>query len=145
LPRIELVTDVHRPPAQVFEALTTLDNAGKWMPGFVEIEKLTPGPFGVGTRWREVRKVSGQRAEEVFEVTEHQPPSRLGVKFPSKVAPGDAMYSITPMPGGTTVRLDMDVRIKGIARLFSPLFTSMMKSQIRKDMDALKAYVESRP
>ena len=30
--------------------------AALWTPGLIDIDRLTPGEFGVGTEWRETRK-----------------------------------------------------------------------------------------
>ncbi|MFY0521668.1 hypothetical protein ACN28I_00080 [Archangium gephyra] len=51
-------------PERVFSALKDLDAASKWMPNLVGIEKLSPGKFGVGTKWRETRRMFGREASE---------------------------------------------------------------------------------
>ena len=64
-------------PHAVFSVATDLENVGRWMPNFVRVERLTDGRFGVGTRWRETRKMFGAEATEEFEVTRCDPPRRV--------------------------------------------------------------------
>jgi hypothetical protein len=43
-------------PAEVFAALTNLDNASVLMPEIIGTEMISEGDFGVGTVWAETRK-----------------------------------------------------------------------------------------
>jgi uncharacterized protein YndB with AHSA1/START domain len=71
---------IDAPPERVFAAMTDVDGYRHWMKGFVGMEKLTAGPVGAGTEWRETRRMFGREASEVFEVTAYEPPSRLGLQ-----------------------------------------------------------------
>ncbi len=62
-------------PDRVFQALTDLEGAANWMPGFVKVEILSKGAFGLGTQWRATRKLFGKAATEEFEVTRFEPPT----------------------------------------------------------------------
>jgi hypothetical protein len=47
---------MHLPPATVWAVLTDLDGLPRVRRHVVAAQVLTPGPFGVGTRWRETRR-----------------------------------------------------------------------------------------
>ena len=47
---------IERPPEDVFAFMTNLENATEYSPGITSIEKITEGPMGEGTRFREIRK-----------------------------------------------------------------------------------------
>ena len=49
------------PSERVFAALTDLDNAPKLLSGIGEVQLLTPGPLGKGSRFRETRTVRAAR------------------------------------------------------------------------------------
>ena len=49
-------------PNVVYGVATNLQLAGKWMPNFVRMEKLTPGEFGTGTRFRAVSHFTRSRS-----------------------------------------------------------------------------------
>jgi uncharacterized protein YndB with AHSA1/START domain len=68
------VEDFNAPPERVFAAITDIETWQKWMQNLVRVEKLTPGPFAMGSQWREVRKIMGKEGAEVFEVVAIDPP-----------------------------------------------------------------------
>lgn len=139
---------VESPPAVVFEALTNLDAAGQWMPNFVRIEKLTPGPVGSGSEWRETRKMFGKEATEHFRVTRFERPSRIdllidGSKGTSKRGEYAFVFEILPERTGSTVELTGDIRMSGIWGLFAQFMTGTFKKTRHKDLEALKAHLEN--
>jgi uncharacterized protein YndB with AHSA1/START domain len=142
----DLRQHVAAPPERVWRALTELDRAGEWMPGFVRAERLTGDGFGVGTRWRETRKVFGKEATEEFEVTEFEPPSSLGLfvdgrKGAMKQGEFRFRYRLEPAGGGTDVHLHSRVGGFGpIAGFFARLFSGYFRKACEKDLKALADY-----
>lgn len=136
------------PPERVFAALTELDHAAAWMPNFVKIEKLTSGSFGVGTTWRETRKMFGREATEQFEVTAFEPNKLLelyidGTKGASKRGYYRFRYDLEPQGDGTVVNLSGEIGGGGwLMDLIGRLFVGAFKKSIAKDMAAMKTYVE---
>lgn len=139
---------IDAPPDRVFAAMTDFDGYGHWMNGFVGVEKLTQGPFGVGTEWRETRRMFGREASEVFEVTACEPPSRLnlrvdGTRGASRKGEYRFEYQLSPEGTGTRVRVNGQIHMPGwIAGLMSRMFAGMFKKALDKDMQALKQHVE---
>jgi catechol 2,3-dioxygenase-like lactoylglutathione lyase family enzyme len=66
-------------PEHVFAIATDLDRARDWMNGFVGIEVVGNGPFGLRARWAETRRMFGKNATEDFEVMEFEPPSKISL------------------------------------------------------------------
>ena len=62
-------TFVGAPPHSVFGAFTDLENAAERIEDVVSLEKLTDGPMGVGTGFREARIMLRRAATEEPEVT----------------------------------------------------------------------------
>ena len=144
---LSTATYIEAPPAVVFEALANLDAAGQWMPNFVRLEKLTSGPVGVGTEWRETRKMFGKESTEHFRVTRFERPSRIDLFIDgSKGTSGRGEYAfvfeVMPERTGTTVELTGDIRMPGIWGLFSRLLAGNFKKACHKDLEALKAHLE---
>lgn len=140
---------IQAPPERVYAALCDPDAFGQWMPNFGGVERLTPGPFGVGTRFRETRKMFGTTGHEVFEVTEAEPGRRLGLYVDGKLgSTGKGEYRFTydfsPEGPATRVRMQGDIQMPGgwLTRLFGKLMLPMMKKALDKDMLAFKAHVE---
>jgi uncharacterized protein YndB with AHSA1/START domain len=135
-------------PDRVFHALTDLDSADQWMPGFVRIEKLSEGEFGVGTEFRETRKFLGKEATEQFEVTRCQPPTGLSLRVDGKKGSsrrGEYLfdYRLEPKNVGTGVTLHGEIRGLGrFGTLLGKLFLGSYKKACAKDLRALAEHLE---
>lgn len=143
---------VQAPPATVIAAITDLDSWAQWMPGLVRVERLTEGPFDLGTRWRETRKMYGKEASEVFQVSEYEPPGRLGLLVDG--AEGSTgrgeyrfLYLLEPVPeAATRITLEGEVEMPGlVARLLAPMMKGMLRRGCERDLDALATHLESAP
>jgi carbon monoxide dehydrogenase subunit G len=135
------------PPDRVFEGLTNLENAAAWMPGLVSIERIGGAEAGVGSRWRETRKMYGKDSTEEFEVTAFEPPSHFGLRVDgSKGTSGSGIYTfdyrLSPDAGGTLVVLDAS--IGGVSRIrewIGKLFAGMYRKMLAKDLEALAVHL----
>jgi hypothetical protein len=129
--------------------MTDLDSWPRWMQGLVRVEKLTEGPYAVGTRWRETRKMFGSEASEVFEVTGYDPPRRIGLFVDgTQGTTGKGayrfVYTLEPAAGNATrLRLDGEVDMPGVvARVLGFALKGMFRKGCERDTRALKAYLE---
>lgn len=147
---MECEVTVHAPPALVFARATDLGSFGQWMQGFVRIEPLTPGPAGVGASWREVRKMYGREAGEVFEVTAWDPPRSFtlfvdGTKGSMRRGEMRFSHSFEPLGDGTATRLRLAGEVTGLGCagvLFGWAMKGMFRKAIQKDLEALKRWIE---
>jgi hypothetical protein len=135
-------------PAVVFTALSDIDRWKDWLPSLIAVEKLTAGPFGPDTEWRETRKLFGKEATEHFRVTRWDPPSRIdlladGTKGTSKRGEYVFTYELVPDRSGTNVELSGEIRMPGIWSLFSRMLVGTFKKACHKDLEALKQHLES--
>ena len=130
-------------PERVFQALTDLEAAAQWMPGYVTIERVGEVQEGMGMRWRETRKVFGKEATEEFEVTHYNPPAHLALRVDgSRGSSGSGVYEfdyrLAQRVGGTEVTLNG--RVDGLPapmRLLGPLLAIPFKRACVKDLRAL--------
>ncbi|MEU0231735.1 MULTISPECIES: SRPBCC family protein [unclassified Streptomyces] len=102
-------------PGRVWEAITDLPELPRVLTGVRKVEVLTPGGFGVGTRWRETRRMLGREATEEMTVTACEPPDRYvtvadshGMHYvseltltPDVTGPGSAPAGTRSTPTGT--------------------------------------------
>jgi uncharacterized protein YndB with AHSA1/START domain len=134
-------------PERVFHALTDLDGAAAWMPGFVKIEPADAAPMKVGSKWRETRRMFGHEATEEFEVTKVDAPRRLGLRIDGTKGSskrGEYLfdYSLSPAEGGTDVVLNAQIRgLSGISAFVGRLFVGPFKKACVRDLDALSRYL----
>ena len=59
---VEVRRHVAAPVERVWALATDLEGSPRVVRGIEAVEVLTPGPFGVGTRWRETRRMFGRSA-----------------------------------------------------------------------------------
>lgn len=136
-------------PNVVYGVATNLQLAGKWMPNFVRMEKLTPGEFGTGTRFRETRKMFGKTQSELFEVVETDPPRRVrlfvdGAQGSSRRGRFDFTYDFALEGDGTTVTLSGTLsQLPWFWELLARLFVPSMRKSCAADLRAMKTYIES--
>ena len=140
---------IEAPPDKVTAAMTDFDTWPQWMEGLVKVEPLSEHPYGVGTKWRETRKLFGQEATEVFEVTEFEPPHKIGLWVDGRqgsTGKGDYRFLYTIVPAGegaTKLTMEAEIDIPGWAtKVFGFLFKGMFKKGCDRDTIALKAYLE---
>ncbi len=145
---ITMNEEIAAPPERVFKVMTDIDHVGAWMPNLVRIERLTEGSYGAGTQWREVRKMFGKEAGEVFEVTRSEPPRVLelyvdGTKGSSKKGFYKFRYDLEPAGGGTAMRVSGEIGGMGwLGELIGKLLVGTFKKALAKDLQAMKAYIE---
>jgi uncharacterized protein YndB with AHSA1/START domain len=70
---VEVRRHVAAPVERVWALATDLTGSPQVIGGIQAVEVLTPGPFGVGTRWRETRIMFGRSATEEMTVTAVEP------------------------------------------------------------------------
>src|SRR6266704_4897987 len=91
---------IQRPVEDVFAFLADFENVPKWNYAAIETRKVSPGPVGVGTTYRQTRSVPS-RSEEGFQVTVFEPPSRLEVQGQLGPFTARVTYVLEPTGGGT--------------------------------------------
>ena len=74
-------TTIARPPADVFAYVSDPDKLATWQTNTVSAVKEGDGPFGLGTRMREVHRApGGKELPSIVEVSEYEPDTRLALR-----------------------------------------------------------------
>src|SRR5262245_28208303 len=115
---IESTTLIDRTAEEVFDYCADLRNELEWNPGGQSMEKLTPGPIGVGTRYLAKWK---QGPHVQVECTRFDPPREWTYGNGGPVAV-TFTARLTPEAGGTRLRVAFDARPQGWFRLAFPVF-----------------------
>jgi uncharacterized protein YndB with AHSA1/START domain len=103
--------DIARPPAEVFAYMTDPAKLGTWQDA-EDVEQLTPGPVGAGTRLREVHKALGRRREEITEIVVFEPGRRFDIRV-VEGPPVDGRWDYEPQGEGTRLTFTPTVRLPG--------------------------------
>ena len=137
----ENTVTIRRPVEDVFAFLADFENVPTWNHAIVETRKVSPGPVGVGTTYRQTRSVP-RRSEEGFQVTVFEPASRLQVQ--GEIGPFRARvnYLLEPMGGGTRLTNAVELGSSGLLTVVAPLATTRVKSAVAANLDTLKQILE---
>jgi hypothetical protein len=137
---------VRAPLADVFAAFADFANAPARVTDIKRVEVLTPGPVGVGTKFKETRVVFKKEAAETFEVTAFEPDAGYELTARSCGAEYKTTFAFTPAAGGTRVEVEMTTRMVSLwAKLLTPmawLMQGMMKRCLAKDLADARAAIE---
>ena len=145
--RFDTEVEFDASPGQVFDAMADIDGFGRWMQGFVAAEKLSEGPYGVGTRWRETRRMFGKEASELFEVRTCERPMELTLYVDGSqgsTGKGEYLfrYRLQPAGSGTRLRCEAQVTMPGLfAKLLGWLFIGSFKKACDRDLYALRDHL----
>ncbi|MEV8531722.1 SRPBCC family protein [Streptomyces sp. NPDC051211] len=146
---VSVEREIAAPAETVWQALTDLESMPLVLSGVDSVEVLTPGPFGVGTRWRETRRMFGKAATEEMWVTVCDAPARYVVE-----ADNSGMHYVSEFrlieraPGSTTVRMTFSAqpqpggKLPLLARLLGGLGAKAVAKAITKDLADVAASVE---
>jgi carbon monoxide dehydrogenase subunit G len=134
---------INRPIEDVFAVLTNVENTGKWFPGDVKEWWTSPPPHGVGSTRRARVKMGLMTTENDAVTTVYEPPHRAGLKGTSRNASFEAMLTFEPVDGGTRVESNIDLFMRGPAKLFGGMFTRWYGKSWDQGLVNLKAMMEA--
>jgi uncharacterized membrane protein len=140
--KIEHGIVINRPIEEVFAVVTNLENNPKWGSGLLEAVKTSDGPIGVGTTWRLVRKVLGQRLEAESEVIEYELNRNYGQRSKSPF-PVEVRQTYEAVEGGTRISITLEAEPGGFFKLAEPLLKSTAKRDIDAEFANLKDLMEA--
>ena len=132
---------IRRPTAEVFAFLADFENLPTWNYAIVETHKVSEGPVGVGTTYRQVRSVPS-RSEEHFEVTVYNPPRQLELRGQLGPFPSRLSYALDAIPEGTRVTNTVELQLRGPGRLLGPLALPRVRDAVATNLHKLKELLE---
>lgn len=129
---IRVTEEIRAPRDQVYGLFTDLERVAALVQGIEQIEILSDGSFGIGTRWRETRVMFGRPASEILEVTACDPPGSYVTETESHGMRYRASWQFEPTGSGTRVTIELTgTPLSRFAKLASPL-TAVMAGSITK-------------
>src|SRR5215217_7756277 len=139
--RYESHTTIDRPIEAVFDRVADLAGYGTWMHRtglFRRCGQTSDGPIGKGTTYFDASRMGTSRGE----VTDFQPPSRIGFReklrwFGSDVMEARPEYFLEGDQGGTAVHHVAEGELFGWMRLMKPFAALMAKSERSRTVESL--------
>lgn len=142
-----LTVHVQAPPERVFAVFSDLEDLPQRIPAIVRLEKLTPGPVGVGTRFRETRRMFGKEHAEEMEFLAFEPGKSYTIGAQSCGCEYRSLFTFEAEGNGTRVRQEFGARpltfgAKVMGFLMGWMMAGSMKKAMLQDMESLKRVLE---
>lgn len=140
--RIEGDIVIQRPIEEVFDFVADERNEPRYNPQMTRAEKVSPGPIGLGTKFKSVMNGVGGRAEMTIEFTEFERRRIAEITHLSNMDIKGALL-FDPVPEGTRMTWLWDIEPRGFYRLLGLLVRRMGERQERAIWTGLKWFLES--
>jgi hypothetical protein len=142
--RLQQRVEVTRPLEAVFAFVANPANDARWGSFLVEVTQVSPGPLGVGARFRYLARFAGRQFELVREETEFEPNRRQAVRTISGPIRFGGTLTFEAIPDGTRITLCGGGRAGGFFGLPSRCCCAAQRS-LRSDFASLKRLLERQP
>ena len=114
----------------------------EWRREWIDAEKTTDGPHGVGARYRLTGAFLGRRIATVYETIAYEPNRLAAWKVVSGPLPLTFSRAFEGVEGGTRVTMRYEGDLGGLLNLAAPLLVSMGRRQLEGDYSKLKQLLE---
>jgi hypothetical protein len=141
--RIEGEIVIHRAVNEVFDFVADERNEPRYNPRMLRAEKISPGPIGLGTRFRAEMAAMRRTAEMTTEFTAYERPARLGSSTRLSTMDIEGTLTFDPVPGGTRMRWSWALEPRGLLRLMTPLLVRIGRRQEQAIWAGLKRLLEA--
>ncbi len=141
--RTTVVRTIDAPIEKVFDTVAHIENFSKAIPHIVGTEFLSDVKSGVGTRFRETRRMGGKETTTELEVTEYIENDRVRMVADAGGTVWDTLFEVAPESDHVKLTASMDARAyKLMSKLVYPFIKGFVQKAIESDMDSVKIYCE---
>lgn len=138
MPHFSEGIEIARSPEDVWRAIGTPE---RWFDGYVESRSRSADYPGPGTRDDHIYRT--RRNEEVgARVVRSEAPGVVEEDLEGQTFSRRVRYSLSRTPIGTSLRVEDEVRFKGLGKLAAPIASRDIKKRWATSLDTLKAVAE---
>lgn len=136
------------PKEKCFDAFSDLKNLPNWVTAIKDIEILTEGSVGKGTRFKETRIMFGQESTEEMEVTLFEPNNHIREEVFASGLHYTTDWKFSETNSKTTVTVTLTIEAKTFPAKLMRLGFLLIKSSLKKafltDMEEMKKVIHAR-
>ncbi|GAA2607873.1 SRPBCC family protein [Paractinoplanes durhamensis] len=134
---------IRRPAEEVFDFVADERNESMYNPAMVDVEKITEGPIGLGTRFAATMITNRRPLRIEIEYTGFDRPRSLTSMSCMAAADFAGTLTVTPEADGTHLRWSWQMRPKGALRLLAPLLEPVGARRERAVWARLRDFLEA--
>lgn len=140
---VRISIEVDRPPAEVFDYWAEWSNNPRWQTGMESCTWTSDPPMQLGSTYDQRASFLGRPVISSFEVVEYEPGVKVRIKTTKSSLPLDITREVSHRPnGGTRLRATIRGEPTGPMKWFNPLTERMVRRNITKDYERLKALLD---
>lgn len=139
----DLNARIYRPLKQVFIFVATPENDFQWQYGTLASTQISNGEVGLGTLFRAVGHLMGQRIEAIYEITAFVSNKRYGFKSVSGPVDSYTLYTFEMSEGGTEVNLSLETNPRDLFQPNGAIVVKKFKKQYKENLAMLKSVLEA--
>ncbi len=142
--RLEASVLINKPVEDIFAFLSVAENHARFIPGMLEFKQTSSGPLGqVGATARGVRSDLGKKTEVLYEITEVERNTKLGMKGAMGPILFKDGYELQPSGAGTQVNFWLELTLTGLAKLAGPFIFLIGRTHAGETVEKLKKTLEA--
>jgi carbon monoxide dehydrogenase subunit G len=134
--------EIKRPVPQVFDFIADVNNNPKWMP-VQSVQKLSNGPVGVGTKFKQQFSLLGSNYDLDGTITAFEPNQKIAFAYDSPVFNWRGEYTFEATAAGTRLSAKGNVSLTGALQLMETMFAPKIRRLITDTIPNLKKILES--
>jgi uncharacterized membrane protein len=127
----------------VFNMIADFNNHASWRSGLIDAALTSEGPPLAGATYQHNMKVMGKALETSGQIEAYQPPTYYAWKATSGPFPLSGSVKCETVPEGTRVTEKVVADPGGFFKLAEGLIVKQQESQMKKDLQKLKARLEN--
>lgn len=143
---VTVTSEIEAPVDKTFAMFTDIEHASEHVSGIKEVQVMTTGAFGLGTRWLETREVMGRLDAAEMEVTAFEKSKTYTITHHKAGAKVDTVFTFQPSGAGTKVTIEFALENQGLPPgLLTPVswaIAGKVRDVLGHDLADLKRSVE---
>lgn len=124
----------------VFALIADLERRGEWQAGVSQVERLTPDPTTVGSRYRSVRRTPGGRVEQTSEVVALDAEQLVLVErvLDGPLAGTTTRWEVAQAAWSARVSISSETRVSGRLAPLAPLVNRRLRRDLGRTVSNLE-------
>ncbi|KGP91003.1 hypothetical protein N780_17135 [Pontibacillus chungwhensis BH030062] len=134
---------IAKPCEEVFAFTTNIEHFKDVMPNVVQMESITDGAFGVGTKLKETREIKGRQGTSTIEVIEYVPNERYSVRSALEGLETIYRYSFHEEENQTRLELECELKTSALKmKMIKPIFKRTLQREDKEHLELIKKALE---